>query len=166
MHNQAGAESFCITDSCTIEPVPNHFCRTDSCAIEPVPNHFCITDSRAIEPVPNDFCRTDSCTIEPVPNRLCITDSCTIEPVLDRAVSNRYGARLFSCIIGPCPIGRAESELCKIVPCLIDTIPEITPYIFFAFNIFFRSLLKIILYVFFYFNMICIIFEKSIFKSY
>ena len=78
-----------------------------------------------IEPVPNRFCITDSCTIEPVPNRFCITDTCTIEPVLNRVVSNRYGARLFSCTIGPRPIGRAESEPCKIVPCLIDTIPII-----------------------------------------
>ena len=114
---------FCITDSCTIEPVPNRFCITDSCTIEPVPNRFCRTDSCTIEPVLNRSCMTVSCIIEPVSNRFHITDSCTIEPVLNHAVSNRYGARLFSCTIGPCPIGSAESEPCKIVPCLIDTIP-------------------------------------------
>ena len=114
---------FCITDSCTIEPVLNRLCRTDSCTIEPVLNRSCITVSCTNEPVPNRFCINDSCIIEPVHNRFCITDSCTIEPVLNRAVSNRYGARLFSCTIGPCLIGRAESEPCKIVPCLIDTIP-------------------------------------------
>ena len=90
----------------------NCFWRTDSCTIEPVPNCFCRTDSCTIEPVLNRSCITVSCTIEPVPNRFCIN-----EPVLNRAVSNRYGARLFSCAIGPCPIGRAESEPCKIVPC-------------------------------------------------
>ena len=97
----------------------DHHC----CTIELVLNCFCITDSCTIEPVPNRFCITDSCTIEPVPNRFRRTDSCTIEPVPNLGVSNRYGARLFSCTIGPCPIGRAESTPCKIVPCLIDTVP-------------------------------------------
>ena len=102
-----------ITGAQTIELVLNRFCIIDSCTIEPVPNHFCRTDSCTNEPVLNR-----SCIIEPVPNRFCITDSSTIEPVLNRGVSNRYSARLFSCTIGPCPIGRAEST-----PCLIDTIP-------------------------------------------
>ena len=114
---------FCITDPCTIEPVPKWFCITDSCTIEPVPNRLCRTDSCIIEPVLNRSCITVSCTTEPVHNRFRITDSCTIKPVLNRAVSNRYGAQLFSCTIGPCSIGRAESEPCKIVLCLIDTIP-------------------------------------------
>ena len=43
---------------------------------------------------------------------------------------------------------------------------DLPPKFFFAFNIFFFSLLKNIWYVFFYFNMICIIFEKSIFENY
>ena len=135
VHNRAGfcitnlctiepvPNRFCITDSCTIEPVLNRFCRTDSCTIEPVLNRSCMTVSCTIDPVPNRFYITDSCTIEPVPNRFCITDTCTIEPGPNRGVFNRYGVRLFSCTIGPCPIGRAESTPCKIVPYLIDTIP-------------------------------------------
>ena len=107
---------FYINDSCTIEPVPNCFCITDTCTIKPVLNRSCMNVSCTIEPVPNRFCITHTCTIEPVPNRFCISDTCTIEPALNRAVSNRYGARLFSSTIGPRLIGRAESEPCKIVP--------------------------------------------------
>ena len=101
----------------------NRFCITDSCTVEPVPNCFYITDSYTIEPGPNRFCKTDSCTIEPMLNRSGIIISCTIEPALNCGVPNRYSARLFSCTISPCPIGRAESTPCKIVPYLFDAIP-------------------------------------------
>ena len=65
-----GSNHFCITDSCTIEPVLNRFCMTDSCTIEPVLNRWRVQSIRcSIILVHNRFVRDRLCWIDTVQNR-------------------------------------------------------------------------------------------------
>ena len=58
----------------------------------------------------------------------CITDSYTIELAPNQwRVQSTHGARLFSCTIGSCLIGRAQSTRCKIVQYFVNTIPSGSP---------------------------------------